>query len=121
MSSYDFDLNELKAIFQRDQELAIWMDTWEGTLSELYMKCLPEFETFVLKIPDDITVSELEACLREHTPEFRMLFAYRLSQMFEHLQAGSVSLHCESIGGFLRRELYENHPEKINYSPIIKR
>lgn len=111
---YDLNLDELKAIFQGDTELLSYMDTWDGDIAKVYARCLPAFEAFLVKVPDAITVFELEAVLLKQSIDFRLLFAVRISQMFDRLEAGKVSLRCESLGGFLQRELYENHPEKIN-------
>jgi len=115
----DFNLNELRAILKRDTELLSRIASWDSDPAKVYIKYLPAFEVFLKKIPDDITVSELESVLRKQPVDFRLLFAIRMTQMYERLNAGKVSLNCKGLGQFLRRELYENNPEKINISHLF--
>ncbi len=112
---YNFDMAPFVEMFKRDEQLLAALSEWDGRTSSLYKENLPTFEAFISELPESLTLDDIEYELSCYPVGLRLLFAARLMEFLQRTEGSGTTPAYRNLRQFLFKELYENHPEKINW------
>lgn len=110
-----FDVTLLFEIARRDTEFSAAITAWDGDKVTLYKEALPQFETFLSRLPKELTIVLLEELLLREPVGVRLLFFFRLFELVERMNGGYTPPVYKNLWDIIIGEWYQNHPDKIRY------